>query len=270
MKALKRPGLLLAAGLLGTACLYTYKLAVPELHTYRAAGITEVSATTLNGAISVGASHDTVITVNVIKHSYGRDSTDAAKGIAYVVYGETIVGRQLSLTAEMPSGSRPYGADFTITVPESTGLLLATSNGSISVANTFGDLSAGTTNGSVELAGTAGRASASTTNGALTVKVHSGTVLGATTNAAIDCDLAALGPADTVRLGTTNGKVTLLLPDGVSAVIDATNSSGTITIYDFTVVYQTQTDHQLKGVIGSGASPITIVTTNGDVVVRRR
>jgi DUF4097 and DUF4098 domain-containing protein YvlB len=56
----------------------------------------------------------------------------------------------------------------------------------------------------------------------------------------------------------------------VSAVIDATNSGGILTIYDYTVVYETQSQHHLRGRIGSGASTINITTTNGDVVVRRR
>ena len=138
------------------------------------------------------------------------------------------------------------------------------------MTNTVGDIDAVTTNGNVELTGTAGTANTATTNGTLSVKVHSGAVTGTTTNGAIDCDLAGLGPTDTVSLATTNGDVTLLLPEDVSASIDATNSSGTVTINDFTVTYSTQTDHHLSGVIGFGASVITIATTNGDVVVRRR
>ena len=78
--------------------------------------------TTRSGVISVAASPDTVITVSVLKHAYGRDSADAEKALAYVVYGDTIIGQELNVEAEMPSGSRPYGADFTVTVPERTGL----------------------------------------------------------------------------------------------------------------------------------------------------
>jgi DUF4097 and DUF4098 domain-containing protein YvlB len=61
-----------------------------------------------------------------------------------------------------------------------------------------------------------------------------------------------------------------LLPDDVSAVIEATNTDGLITIYDFTVTYETQDEHHIRARIGSGASGITIVTTSGDIVVRSR
>lgn len=110
--------------LLAVACLYTYKLEVTETHTYAATGITGLNATTRNGAISVTASHGGVITVDVLKHSYGRDRADAEQAIANVVYSDTVVGDELRVKAEMPSGSRPYGASFTITAPENVDLSL--------------------------------------------------------------------------------------------------------------------------------------------------
>jgi hypothetical protein len=256
--------------LLAVACLYTYKLEIPETHTHAAAGITRLNATTQSGAISVTASSDTVITVGMLKHAYGRDQADAEKYIANVVYSDTVVGDELNIEAEMPSGSRPYGASFNITAPESTDLSLSTTNGDVSVTSTVGSINANTTNGNVELTGTTGTASVSTTNGRLNAMVHSGAFYGATSNGAVDCDIAALGVAEDIGLATTNGKVTLLLPDNVSAVIEATNTNGLITIYDFTVTYETQTEHHVRARIGSGASSITITTTNGDVVVRRR
>jgi hypothetical protein len=256
--------------LLAVACLYTYKLEIPETHTYAAVGIDGLNATTQNGAISVTGSPDAVITVDVMKHAYGRDQADAEKAIANVVYRDTIVGNELRIVTDMPGGNRPYGASYTITAAESTDLSLSTTNGDIAVANMAGDINAGTSNGNVELTGTSGTASVSTTNGRLTVSVHRGPLYGATTNGAIDCDIAALGPNENVGLATTNGKVTLLLPEGISAVIEATNTNGILTIYDFTVTYDTQTEHYVKARIGSGASSITITTTNGDVVVRRR
>ena len=261
---------LLPLVLLAAACLYTYKVEVPETYTYSASGVNALSATTLNGAISVTASADTVITVGVLKYAYGRDKDDAEKAIANVVYSGTVVGDELRVKAEMPTGPRQYGAAFTIAARESTALALSSTNGDITVSNTVGEISAGTTNGNVMLTGTAGNASLSTTNGKLNVSVHSGAVDGKTTNGAVDCDLAALGASEDVGIETTNGKVTLLLPADVSAVIDATTTNGTITIHDFTIIYEIQTENHLRGSIGSGASSITITTTNGDITVRRR
>ncbi|HTW92863.1 MAG TPA: DUF4097 family beta strand repeat-containing protein [bacterium] len=256
--------------LLALACLYTYRLVIPEAHTYAATDISALGAATLNGTISVTASSDTAITVDVARHAYGRDSSDAAKALANVVYGDTVIGRELKIKADMPSSDRPYGADFDIAAPETLDLSLSTTNGSITVTSLAGDIRASTTNGNVQLTGTTGSANLSTTNGKLVVQVHSGTVHGTTSNGTIDCDVSSLGAADSVDLETTNGKVTLLLPVDVSALIDATNTNGSITFYDYTVTYNTQTSNHVRGTIGSGASPIMITTTNGDIVVRRR
>ena len=260
---------ILPAVLLAAACLYTYRLEVPETHTYPATGIHQLNAETQSGATSVTASADTVITVNVLKHAYGRDKADAEKAIANVVYSGTVVGDEMKVKTEMPSGPRPYGASFTITVPESTSLSLSTTNGGITISNTVGDINAGTTNGSIELTGTEGTAHLSTTNGALEVNVHRGGIEGATTNGAVDCDLAELGPTEAVTLETTNGAVTLLLPADVSATVDATNA--TVTVLDFAaVVYEVQTEHHVRARIGSGSSSITITTTNASITVRAR
>jgi hypothetical protein len=268
MKSLLRR--FLPAVLLVAACLYTYRLELPETHTYPATGINALSAETQNGAITVTASADATISVDVLKFAYGRNKADAEKAIANVVFSDTIVGGELRLRADMPSGPRPYGASLTITARESTDVALSTTNGDVEVSNTTGPISAATTNGDIALTGTTGAASISTTNGRLNVQVHRGAVGGTTTNGTVDCDLAALGPAETVALATTNGKVTLLLPADVSAIIDATNTNGIITFYDFTVIYEEQTATHVRGRIGSGASTITITTTNGDITVRRR
>lgn len=260
----------LPISLLAVACLYTYKLEVSETHTHDATDITGLNAETQNGWIRLTASPGDTVIVEVVKHAYGRDKADAEQAIANVIYSDTVVGDELRAKAEMPGGSRPYGASFTITAPESVELSLSTTNGHVSVVNTVGAINAGTTNGDIELTGTEGTASVSTTNGRLVVKVHRGTLYGGTTNGAVDCDLAALGPAEDVGLATTNGEVTLLLPDDVSAWIDITNTNGLITIHDFTVIYESQTEHHIRGRIGSGASSITISTTNGAVTVRRR
>jgi DUF4097 and DUF4098 domain-containing protein YvlB len=260
----------LPAVLLVAACLYTYKFELPEPYTFPATGISALSAETKNGAITVTAAGDTTIAVDVLKYAYGRNKADAEKAIANVVFSDVIVGGELRLRADMPSGPRPYGASLTIAARESTDLALSTTNGDISVSSTRGSIAASTTNGDVELTGTAGTATVSTTNGKLNVQVHSGAVEGTTTNGRVDCDLAALAPTESVGLATTNGGVTLLLPADVSAVIDATNTNGTITIYDFTVIYEQQTTTHIRGRIGSGASTITITTTNGDITVRRR
>ena len=257
--------------LLAVACLYTYKFEAEETHTYPAAGVTALSAATQDGGVSVTAAADTLFTVNVRKYAYGKDKADAEQSITNVVYTGAVVGTELQVKADMPSGPRPYGAAFTITAPETAAVSIQTTNGAITVSNAVGDVAAVTTNGAITLTGTDGTAVLATTNGALEVDVHRGGVDGKTTNGAVDCDLAALGPVEDVILQTTNGTVTLLLPADVSAIVDATNTGAAIAILGFTsVVYDVQEEHHVRARIGSGASSVTITTTNGSITVRAR
>jgi hypothetical protein len=263
------PRLALAV-LLAAACLYTYRSESVADHSWPAAGITAVDIATGNGAVTVAPATDTFITAKVTRVAWGKDKAEADKALENVVFTDTVDGTRLRMKVEMPSGQRPYGANIDARVPSAVELNVQSTNGEISVAGITGAIAASTSNGAVNLTGTTGTASLSTTNGAVTVEVHSGPLYAGTTNGAVGCDIAALRATEDVGLATTNGRVTLLLPDDVSAIIDATTTNGLITIHDFTVVYQVQTRDHVRGQIGSGASTVTITTTNGEVTIRRR
>jgi DUF4097 and DUF4098 domain-containing protein YvlB len=110
----------------------------------------------------------------------------------------------------------------------------------------------------------------STSNGDVSVTTQRGSIEAGTSNGRIDCDIAELDSASTVRLETSNGPVTLLLPEGTSATVDITTSSGTMVIRDFAFTLIEQTTTHLRARIGDGDCSVTIRTSNGDVLVRRR
>jgi len=256
--------------LLVAGCVYTYRLEVPETRSQSAAGISAMSITTKSGRIAVAGTADTVITASIVRVAYGRNEEDARKAVANVVITSAVVGDELQLKAEMPGGNRNYGASFQVSTPPAVSLVLATSNGEISVTGVTRDISATTSNGRIGLTDNRGAASLSTSNGEIEVAVHRGAVDARTSNGTVDCDIAELRTTETVTLRTTNGTVTLLLPEDVSATVDATTTNGVITINDFTVSYEVQETNHVRGRIGSGVSAISISTTNGNVTVRRR
>jgi len=267
---MKRLAGALAALLLVMACVYTYKLEAPETRSYPASGIARLSASSKNGKVTVADVSDTLISATITRQAYGRNKADAEKAIANVVISDPVVGNEQQLKADMPGGNRNYGASFEISCPAATGLALATSNSEVTVTGMTGGISATTSNGRIGLTDTRGAASLVTSNAAVDVAVHRGGVNAHTSNAAVSCDLAELGATEAVTLATSNGAVTLLLPADVSATVDVTTSSGLITINDFTVSYDVQESDHVRGRIGSGASAITISTSNGNVTVRRR
>ncbi len=260
----------LLAGVLALCCIYAYQLEQTEFRSHGAAGISRVNVSTRNGSIAVSAGPDSGITAAIVKRAFGRDSADAARAIANVTITEEVQAGQYSLRAQMPSGNRNYGASFQVAAPESVALTLTTTNGNVSVSVMLAGVTVSTTNGNLSLTGTAGPASLSTTNGNVTVAVHTGGVSVQTTNGSVECDVAGLKATEAVTISTTNGHVVLLLPADVSATVDLTTTNGMITIHGYTPVFEKQTKDHIRAKLGSGASAITVSTSNGDIRVASR
>lgn len=263
---------ILVAGCVKTAKSYDYKLELTETRTWSAAGISRIAATTMNGAISVSATQDTIITAEITRVCYGLDSIDAENHIDNVVVTDNISGGQLTLEAEMPSEhKRSYSASFDISTPESCYLVLTTINGTVSVTSMIAGADVTTTNGALSLSNTSGMMELETTNGAVTVQNHSGSVDIDAENGQIDCDLILLDTGESVELETANGNVMLSLPSDVSATFDALTTNGEVTVTGFALVnYSINEPTHKAGTIGSGDAIITIVTTNGNLTIRAR
>jgi DUF4097 and DUF4098 domain-containing protein YvlB len=67
---------------------------------------------------------------------------------------------------------------------------------------------------------------------------------------------------------TTNGGVTLAVPSGYNAHLEASTVNGGMRI-DFPVTLQGDIRRRLSVDLGRGGKPIQVETTNGGVVVRR-
>uniref|UniRef100_A0A7C4GE37 DUF4097 domain-containing protein n=1 Tax=candidate division WOR-3 bacterium TaxID=2052148 RepID=A0A7C4GE37_UNCW3 len=288
-KLLRSRWLLPALGLAAICCLYLYRAESSETRTHAAAGIGSLNLSSSNGALTVSASADTLVTVRILRYCYGRDSADAARALENVRVEETLVGDQWWIAARIPAGRRAAGAEFTASCRAKTSLNLATSNGKIAVtgmtasvsattsngpitlSNCEGDADLATTNSPITLTGTSGSARLKTSNGKTVIQVHRGPVNVKTSNGEIDCDLSDLGPTQNAVLRTSNGKVTLRLPADVSALVDASTSNGSVTIAGFpSVTYELQERERQRARIGSGAATVTITTSNADVVIRAR
>ena len=264
---------ILVAGCVKTATKsYDYKLEVTETRTWSAAGISRIAATTVNGAVSVSATQDTIITAEITRVCYGLDSVDAENHIDNVVVTDNISGGQLTLEAEMPGDQeRSYSASFEISTPESCYLFLATINGAVSVTSMIAGADVTTTNGALSLSNTRGMMELETTNGAVTVQNHSGSVDIDVENGPVNCDLILLDTGESVDLQMLNGNVMLSLPSDVSATFDASTTNGEVTVTGFASVnYSINEPTHKAGTIGSGNATITIITTNGDITIRAR
>jgi hypothetical protein len=249
----KKLGLVFFILILVFGCLKSdYRLEVPETRSWPESGIADIFASSFNGAISVSASTDSMITVIITRICYGKDEADAKKHIDNIIATDSIHGDRLYLETDMPTKDN-YTCEFDISCPESKSILLRTTNGPISTT----DMGEG--------------CDLSSENGAVTLSNSKGDVVCSTENGAVDCDMALLAASDTVDILTTNGAVLLALPSDVSASFDAKTTNGAISVLGFTNVTFTINEYGHKvGMIGTGDATISIETTNGSITIQAR
>lgn len=131
------------------------------------------------------------------------------------------------------------------------------------------DLDLRTTNGGVHVADVSGTIEFAATNGGVTLSALSGDVRGSTTNGALRVELAGArweGRGMDVR--STNGGVTVSVPEGYSAELEAGTTNGGVQV-DFPVTVQGRLGRRLTATLGEGGAPIRVATTNGGVRVAR-
>jgi hypothetical protein len=236
---------------------YDYELERTETRTWPAVNINQLNAATVNGAISIAATLDTMITAEITRACRGEDSLDAEDHIDDIVVTDNVAGGELNLEADMPDDDpdRSYRADFDMTAPAAKFVDLATVNGEVLIQNM-----------------TAG-ARVRITNGAVTTENLRGGIDVATVNGATDCDMEELAANESAILATTNGDITLLLPSDVVAEFDAVTTNGEVMVTGFaSVTYTTnQTSHKV-GTIGSGGGSaiIDIAVVNGNITIQAR
>ena len=136
--------------------------------------------------------------------------------------------------------------DWTVKVPDAVKLGAYTVNGDVTVRDVGGEVHAATVNGDVDVS-TRGVAEASTVNGSIR---------------------AALGKADwtgSMEFTTVNGGITVEVPDGLNATVEASTVNGSIET-DFPITVQGRFgSRRLQGTIGSGGRDLELETVNGSI-----
>ena len=138
---------------------------------------------------------------------------------------------------------------YEVTVPRSMNLTLEDTNGAMDITDVHGAHHLETTNGHLELVRCGGSLDAETTNGA------------------IRAELLEVTPGKNVRAETTNGRITLSVPRGLAARVDAGTTNGSITT-DLPVTTTDTGHHSLRGTINGGGPELRLRTTNGSIEIK--
>jgi DUF4097 and DUF4098 domain-containing protein YvlB len=124
-------------------------------------------------------------------------------------------------------------------------------------------------NGGLRVQGVTGRIELTTTNGGITLAGIGGDVRGRTSNGGLNIDLAGAswqGAGLDVR--TTNGGITLRVPDGYSAMLETGTVNGRVRT-DIPLTVRGDIRRDISAQLGQGGPPIRVRTTNGAVRIER-
>jgi DUF4097 and DUF4098 domain-containing protein YvlB len=233
---------------------------------------------TENGEITSGIGSDS-ITVTLTRWVNGPSARAHLDDIDVIVNKDTVNGI-LRIKIEMPNGTiRSYGCDADIKVPESLYVDLVTSNGSIKAEGHKAGLYLETSNKEIAIANTAGEAILRASNGAIDVNRHTGNIVAETSNGKVDAKVimvkTVVDSTDTTygycRFTSSNGDITLAIPDSVGANIRLETSNGDITVDPD---LHTQGDYNSEDDIyetkmGDESGEINLETSNGDVTLKK-
>jgi Putative adhesin len=205
-----------------------------------------------NGGVQVEGWDRNEIRVQSIVRANAR-SQARAKELATAVQIQ-VGGGRVSASGPDTDGREWWSVSYRINVPRKNDLDLSARNGGITINGVAGNLRFDTNNGGVKLSDLAGNVRGSTRNGGLTVSL---------TGRGWD--------GDGIDVSTTNGGVTLSIPDGYNAQLEArTMNGGFRTDYPITVTGDLNTRRGVSTALGSGGAPVRVRTTNGGVKIDRR
>jgi len=125
-----------------------------------------------------------------------------------------------------------------------------------------------TVNGGIEASGIAADAEAHTVNGGVNLEA-AGTARAETVNGGISAHLGKADWTGTLKLKTVNGGIHVVLPDGVSAEVQASTVNGDIqTDFPLTVTGRISR-RRLQGTIGGGGRLLEMETVNGSIELHK-
>ena len=215
-------------------------------------GVISASPGTNGGVQVIGWDRDSVAVHARIQAQADRlsDARALAEGVQISRSGNTV-------TADGPESGRneSWSVSFVMYVPRRSDLTLDTHNGPVSVASVSGVLDLRTVNGPLTLSDVGGDVHARTSNGPLRVELTGTRWQGA----GLDAE-------------TSNGPVTLIIPERYSANLETGTQNGPInTDFELTVSLggYGRSSRRLNATLGQGGAPVKAVTTNGPLTLRR-
>jgi hypothetical protein len=191
--------------------------------------------------------------VEVHARIQGRAETAAeARALSDAV--RIVTGATIGATGPETTRDADWHVSFVVFVPVNSDVELNTQNGPLSVRGVTGTMSLETNNGPLALRDVGGDVYARTVNGPISVSLSGTSWRGA----GLDAE-------------TQNGPVSLNVPDGFNAQLEAGSQNGPfasdigLTVQGF----RGRTRGPISATLGNGGPPIRVITSNGPVSIKR-
>jgi DUF4097 and DUF4098 domain-containing protein YvlB len=214
---------------------------------------TRIEIVNTNGTIRVEASDGAAVEVKATITARGGTEESAKEALGKVEIREDAGASSVRLETRYPKtlGRQGVTVNYTLRVPKSVKVNVATVNGSVNLTGVQASVKAETTNGSIEGSGLGGDIVADTTNGSVKLSV------------------VGLGE-NGIRAETTNGSIELKLSEAVKATVSARCVNGGISVSDLTFEKTGEGNRRkLDGKLNGGGAPVSLETVNGSIRVSR-
>ena len=177
------------------------------------------------------------------------------------------------------------GANIEVTVPVTTSVDLATSNGPVELRGTEGSGEVQTKNAPIRVEQFKGDLNAATKNGSITIKTLSGSAELSTMNSRVSIEdshgrfevrtingpikfQGSMEPKGHNKLSTLNGNIKVALDADPSLALTAATSNGRARCEVPGFVAAVEKRHKLEGTMGAGEAELVAETKNGSIVVQ--
>jgi DUF4097 and DUF4098 domain-containing protein YvlB len=289
-------GALITASMLGSACVVSVDSQgqiVREEKRYTVTGTPELRLTTFDGAIEIQAWDKPDVAIDVEKRGATKEAVDSLE------IKSSQEGNRIELEVKRPRAENFSGIGFyqsasarlIVSVPKDVNVIARSGDGSIQIERVSGRLELRTGDGSIRASEVSGELILDTGDGSITVEGARGSLQLDTGDGGVNVS----GRLNSVKLHTGDGSivyraepgtemsdnweittgdggVTLYLPPGFNAELDAHTGDGAIR-NDLSISSEVESDREnsrrtLRGRMGSGGKQIRVRTGDGTIRLR--
>ncbi|MFZ2148273.1 MAG: hypothetical protein WAV28_13735 [Sedimentisphaerales bacterium] len=229
------------------------------------------AAQTHNGSITIAGADVTDCNLTATITAQAMTEEDAKELAERTTIKLESRGDRLTAKIDKPTFlmNQSVSVSLDVTVPNQTGLELATHNGEIIITNITGRLNATTHNGKVTAEQVSGTIELHTHNGSVICKEISGDTQLKSHNGGIKVYYSQAAPSVCdISLITYNGGIELTTPLKFSGEVEASTHNGSIrTDLPITVVGKLSKS-KLTGKIGTGRGKLHLETHNGSIEIK--